>query len=399
MKSQMKLGFAAGAVLLCAGTGAWLGCQSYEVDPVRPAAAKVAPTVFKVAQRKAPNVLLVVDRSGSMSDNPDDTPNPACNTSGEHGQSCKWQALLRAVNGAAGTNGFVNDIAARGSQSDPVRIGLLTFSGVPDNGTIAACTPSTTIRVPPAPNSAATIASELNKIVPAGGTPTTAAMNLAATGFQAVAEANRSNYIVLMTDGAPNCNDAFPADATNCSPSDPQRCPGGAGSGCFGDPGPKTGCLDEQGLVGAIKDLHDNKAISTFVIGFGAGFGAGNVPAETLEKSAIAGGTQQKWADGGNADTAFYKAASATDLQNALAAIVQQIGTKCDYPLPSVPASASAVQVNVTPDGQATQTLNPGQFNVTGSDVIIIDDALCNSILAAPADHPTVVSINSLSKQ
>ena len=204
-KFRLKLGVAAGAVLLSASTGAWLGCQSYEVDPVRPAAAKVAVDVHKVSQRKSPNVVLVVDRSFSMTDNPDNTPDTGCQSvAGQTNHTCKWSGLLSAM---TGPNGFVQGLAARGGPGDPVRIGLVTFSGVSDNGQSGDACSTGRRRVDPSGTGGPTIESTLNGVVPSGGTPTTETMKVARDALKALpAETGRSSYIVLLTDGAPNCN-------------------------------------------------------------------------------------------------------------------------------------------------------------------------------------------------
>lgn len=386
------------AVFGVAALSGALSCQSYEVDPVRPTSAVVATKVVTVAQKKAPNVMLVVDKSGSMAAAPDDPLQQAvCPTSGNDqtaqfggvAANCKWDDLLNAM--VVGSTPFISELAARGSNADPVRMGMVAF---PSDNVCGAGDPTsgaTSVPVAPATSSASTIGSTLMGIAPSGGTPTAASMENAAAALQSVAEDGRSNYIVLLTDGAPNCNADFQATADNCGAGTDYCVSNGS---CVGtNQTPPLGCLDEDNLVSKI-DAVKQAGILTFVIGFGSDFTSGNLAFDTLTRSAQAGGTAQA------TTPAFYLATNQDALQAALNAIAAQIGNKCDYPLDTVPASASAIEVIVQPSGgtSATYDSESGKWALQGSDVVITDDSLCNDILSAPADSPTTVSINYLGK-
>src|SRR6185312_1718786 len=78
------------------------GCQPHELDPVMPAAAVIVD-VPPTTQGLAPEVLLVVDRSGSMEDAASGGQTNSCGTAA----SCKWDDLLTdMVQGTTSTKSF-----------------------------------------------------------------------------------------------------------------------------------------------------------------------------------------------------------------------------------------------------------------------------------------------------
>lgn len=102
----------------------------------------------------------------------------------------------------------------------------------------------------------------------------------------ALGDATRESYLMLVTDGA------------------------------------QAGCSAAGGDAGSeaiVKDLHDVRDIKTFVIGFGSA-----VDAAQLDKLATAGGTALA------GPSKFYRAETAGELDQALAAIADQV-ISCDY--------------------------------------------------------------------
>ncbi|HEX4622405.1 MAG TPA: VWA domain-containing protein, partial [Myxococcaceae bacterium] len=78
MKTQWKVlgGFAVGAV-----AGAVAGCQTYNFEPVSPLAiAQTTQDKTVIATQLKPNVMIVVDKSGSMTKPVDPFNNAACQT-------------------------------------------------------------------------------------------------------------------------------------------------------------------------------------------------------------------------------------------------------------------------------------------------------------------------------
>jgi hypothetical protein len=318
----------------------------------------------------------------------------------------KWQNLVSVM---TGSSGIVAQLASRAKASDPVRIGLVTFAdddsggcGTAQGGKLWLPPTKTTDSSDPV----GTINNDLNSISPNGGTPTAAAMQVAAGAFAAVSETDRPNFIVLLTDGAPNCNSAWSGDPSTCYDD-------GTGSGAHGcvsatccfvpnssgqyvaQPNgcSPQGCLDESNLVATIGAVNTQAHVQTFVIGFGRDVADANSLAfRTLDESATAGGKPQ------SGEPKFYLATDQDQLNDALNAILAIISANCQYTLDATPPSANAVEVIVTPDGQGGQTLTSSQYTVTGNTVTITDSALCQQITEATSSAPVAVTFNFLAQ-
>ena len=182
--------------------------------------------------KKCPNVVFVADRSGSMSSDP--------NGGNQHPN--KWELLRMAI------------IATVNKYGDRLAFGLemFTSSAFSDQ----ACYNDTKIDVQPAHGTAAQITQILNGNNPSGGTNTGEAIKRAYTDVAAFKDKTRGEYIVLITDGDPNCNSG---DLN-----------GGA-----------TYTIAEIG--NAAKQV---PAVHTFVVGFD---GAGGVNPATLNQMAVKG--------------------------------------------------------------------------------------------------------------
>jgi hypothetical protein len=298
-----------------------------------------------------------------------------------------------------GNSGIVAQLASRAKASDPVRIGLVTFAdndscGSAQGGQLWLAPTKTTDNSDPV----ATINAKLNSISPSGGTPTAAAMQTAAGAFDGVRENNRPNFIVLMTDGAPNCNASWSGTPDQCIDDGTGYNGCASTQGCYTASGqPQTsltpsGCLDEANLVATIGAVKGSD-ISTFVIGFGSAVAnSGSLAYRTLDESATAGGKPQ------SGEPKFYLATDQGQLNDALNAILAIISANCQYTLDATPPSANAVEVIVTPDGQSGQTLTSSQYTVSGSTVTITDSALCQQITEATSSAPVAVTFNFLAQ-
>jgi hypothetical protein len=204
------------------------------------------------AKTYLPDALLVVDRSGSMAQplNPND---PACRACAP---TCPPSCLTR---GAAMVNALERLLS---TSPAPARFGLVQY---PAN---ASCGPPT-VASPPLPMSddpsvlamtASAALTQLRVATFSGGTPTGPALRFAAAQPQLTADARREHFLVLVTDGLPNCNPMNPATCAN-----PQDCrctiSTCAGMNCT------IGCLDRQNTLDALAGAA-GRDVRTLVIAF-----------------------------------------------------------------------------------------------------------------------------------
>ena len=179
------------------------------------------------------DVLIVLDRSGSMT------------------SWGKWASAKQAVTKLTTT------------YNNAIHFGLMLFPGP---GGICG---KGIIDVPNQPNAKGKIAYALNKSSPSGNTPMAASLAFAKNYVKGSKKKNR--YVLLITDGAPNCTPTNPLPEVN-----------------------------------AMRGM----GIKTFVVGFGLG-----VDANQLNALASAGGTAK------SGFTKYYQANNTADLSKVLATI------------------------------------------------------------------------------
>jgi hypothetical protein len=331
---------------LCAGPAAMalgllLGaCQNYEAVPIQPRAMVVTKNVRVVTGKPlASNVMLVVDKSGSMTQSVTGS-GPACTVDGKAASRydptstnpCKWNGLKDALTDPV--DGFL-------VQNEGVaRFGLLAFPG--DD---AGCSPGRIV-VPIGAGIAPIRNALLSDLLPDGGTPTTAALLEAAKDpGLASAEPNRKCFVMLLTDGLPNCNDsnaglcaqcrsnaASCSSQSGCRPTEPPY------DQCEPKPFDGAACLDEENLIGAIQELRA-KGIVTLVIGFGRATASGNA-SRVLNRAAIEGGHPRQ-----GATESYYQANTVEELKGFLQELLQEF--PCEIKLEPKPTAANLVTVNV----------------------------------------------------
>lgn len=206
-----------------------------------------------------PVLFVVQDKSGSMNFAPDGTTASATNPS-------KW-SIARQVVPSLATN-FNNRF----------RFGAAMY---PQSTTTFNCTTGTVVT--PISDTASGITNAYNVAVPGGGTPTAASLLAVRTHLLAQGLSTPA-YVLLITDGLPNCNTSL--DANSCSPTTPGCGPTPAASACA--LGSKD-CLDSNATVSAAQQLFAS-GIKVFVVGFDSTLTAGNNKA-VLDAIASAGGT------------------------------------------------------------------------------------------------------------
>lgn len=210
-----------------------------------------ATTVHASARDVA--LLLVVDASGSMNQTP------------KGFSTNKWSAMKTALSTSLGKVKEKLSLGLEIFPRDP-----LTPIADPCSGNCCAM-PSgeAAIEVPVGPgvSSLDPIVSTLGSFSPGGATPTATALHRALDYFTTGAGKSVSGdkYVLLATDGGPNCNVSLTCDAAHCTRNLDGNC--SAGTNCC-DPstGSKIDCLDDAAVVDALKALAA-AGIKTFVVG------------------------------------------------------------------------------------------------------------------------------------
>lgn len=331
-----------------------LGCQRYDFEPVEPVTIITSESVFELAPVLKPNVMLTVDRSGSMNTLIDARcQGPACAT------------RMSELKSAVATFTTLAD--------DRVRLGLTAFPRNPttETGAMASCLPADRVAVglpagsltDDAQASAAnrTSATQVNAAVqalaPGGGTPTGATLAFLGTQPSLTSADFRNDFVLLLTDGLPNCNANNPNDflvsASAC------RCQTGGGD-CSATEVRRLGCLDADGTVGQVAALA-RAGVKTIVVGFGADTSQGDAR-DVLERLAQAGGVPracQQSSECGAGDACSngrcgrwsFQASNRAELEQVLTTVLSGITpATCVRDLPDRPISSGAVSLIV--DGQ-----------------------------------------------
>lgn len=233
-----------------------------------------------------PVLFIVQDKSGSMAKAPDGSTASGSNPS-------KWSIAQTVVPSLATQFG------------NRFRFGAEMF---PHDTTTFNCTTGTVVSG--ISYSSSGVSSAYANAIPGGGTPTAASLLTAKSYLQGQALTTPA-YVLLITDGLPNCNTAL--DANTCAPTTPGCGPTPAQSTCA--LGSKD-CLDSTATVNAASSLNA-AGIKVFVVGFDSTLTAGNNKA-VLDAIASAGGT-----------SSAYVASNQSQLQSVLNTIALNTATCC----------------------------------------------------------------------
>ena len=264
------------------------------------------PKNFTLQQAPPAEVYLVIDRSGSMAE------------PGAAPPQTKWQELRSALDFAL--TRFDGSIS----------FGLLMYPAAAPCKTSGPQVPLATLNKKP-------ILANFDASQPSGGTPTAAALNNAAQSISDIGAKNSAHFIVLATDGGPNCNyglSATPSCSCSsvapalCCTNDPDSCPSGAS------------CLDDKQVLQVLGDLRSQQQIDTFVIGLAGSSGYSAL----LDQMAVAGGRPQV-----GAGKKYYAADNQKQLEAALSAIAGSV-ISCAIQLDETPKYPDRVKVYM--DGQ-----------------------------------------------
>ena len=311
-------------------TGGSGGTSGMDGSGSPPALDAACSSVLTIASQEPADVLLVLDRSGSMSysmaqdcycDSASGTvmlcDNPATCTT-------RWTSLTSALNTTL-------------SSAPNIRWGLKLYSS-PGGST---CSVSTGVEVPIGANSTAAIETMIGNVSPGNNTPTAAAVAAATAYLKTVGDSN-SKVMVLVTDGEPNC-----AAGTNSSTA------------------------DVPGAVNAIASAA-SAGFLVYVIGIGPSVG-------NLDMFALAGGTGS-----------YYPATSSAELDSALASISKAV-TQCTYTLSMASPDPSNLGVYLDKNLVPKDAANGWSFGASASS-IVLNGSFCDKVTSGAASTVQVYS-------
>jgi hypothetical protein len=174
-------------------------------------------------------------------------------------------------------------------------------------------------------------------IPPQGGTPTAATLQYVLGRVQPL---KSKTYVVLVTDGAPNCNAAATCTADLCSDNIAMvsGCPAGGPPNCCAPPN-GANCIDSDLSAKAVSDLAA-AGFPTYVIGLATSA----MESDVLDKLAVAGGTANT-----SGPTKYYLANDVTTegLLGTLRKVAGRIAGACVQKLMAPPMDPSLVNVYV----------------------------------------------------
>jgi hypothetical protein len=244
-----------------------------------------------------------------------------------------------------------------GNSNYAVHYGLELFPYDPDGpiaitaDPIAACVEPTdatvALDINAGSNNVAAIVEALNNIVPAGGTPTAAALSNAYRYFTSGAGSALSGekWVALLTDGGPNCNFDISCDAARCTQNIDCKC-GGTGctttlNCCQATDAGNYGslCLDDAATLAEVVHLA-SAGIKTFVVGLPGSEAYANV----LNSLATAGGVP-------NPSGPNYYPVDASGYFNGVVSVLQEVTSQvaqgCEFDLGADPVASSQLNVAI----------------------------------------------------
>ncbi len=290
---------------------------------------------FAVDRRPA-EVLLVLDRSGSMRDPSDED---------DDGGVSKWDLTVPAI----------QQVLRETDKS--VSWGMKLFPEGQDTDSCSAATLSDQIHVPIAAGNAETVIGAIGATTPDGdGTPTGDALRVA-TGFMGSRGSPNPSFILLATDGEPSCS------------------PSGEGQD---DARPYA---VEQVTAAA------NAGIPVLVVGVATNK---DTAMEALNDMAIAGGMPRT--DANALAARYYLANTQAELVTALRAVTGEIAT-CVFPLskpPPVPDNIGVKIGGVLLDRDPNR-LNGWEYTDAALGAVEVHGPACDSIQAASSTDVQVI--------
>ncbi|HEY2745846.1 MAG TPA: VWA domain-containing protein [Polyangia bacterium] len=267
---------------------------------------------FNVAATQvSPNIMMTVDESGSMKD-----------AIGGSTMS-KWDALTGAVN------------MLLGQYSGAAQWGLSVFPHDAND----SCSPGQ-VDIAVGANTVQPILAKLATLTDqtiGGNTPTDETLQAELGSAAGLADATKANYVLLMTDGEPNCGGNVKSVATT------------------------IGKLYAQ-----------TPSVRTFVVGIGDGTAS---DPSALNSWAEAGHTARTGA------TEYYQVNNTADLQTAFQAIVNGV-VSCTYQLSMKPSDASLIVAYINGVAVAQDPANGTSYD-PGTNSLVFNGTSCDQLKSA----------------
>jgi len=316
------------------------------------------------------NLLIVIDKSGSMTDVPDGF------------DTDKWSAMKDALE------------TVLGDLNERVHVGLAlypySFAGpIPETGCDDDCCEvpdgeaAVLVGVATPAQSGPEILDQLDDTAPGGGTPTAKALEAAHAYFTVGSGATLegSKYVLLATDGGPNCNEELECDSDACTPNLDGQCPEG---NCCEDAGEY--CVDDRGVTEQIEALSE-AGVSTFVVGIP---GTDDY-ADYLDAFALAGGVPNT--RGSRDYFAVSASAGVRGLVDVFTDITTDLVTSCEVALETQPEELGSV--NVAVDCEVVKQDEDGsgwEYDTTPNpNAVILKGSACESLQESGASRIDVV--------
>jgi hypothetical protein len=284
-----------------------------------------------------PTLYFLLDRSGSMS------------------ESNKWSTIQIAIEKiviALGPRAQVAAAVFPDPAQDSCAPGVQVFP--PRRGDAPSGTPGPT---------EIALLQTLGHIPASGGTPTAATILGLTPTIEAIPG---KTYVILATDGAPNCDASAQCTADGCTDNiEGQNGCTPTGPNCCADPnlGGPLACLDEAPTVSAVQALA-KAGIPVYVVGIPGS----SLYADVLNNIASAGATQQYYAVTTTDQEAFY---------STMSQIAAKIAGSCLLTLNQAPPDPSLI--NVFLDGTVLPQSGPDGWTLNGTIVTILG-ASCQAI-------------------
>jgi hypothetical protein len=314
-----------------------------------------------------PNLYFVVDRSGSMSE-----PLSGSGFTKYENARIAISVMLRAVGHRVRYAAAVYPALLNGDGCAPGTEGLFPLS-TGDSPKYAAMGENGPVLED--------LLKKLGAFPPmGGGTPTAA--TLRALEPTILGLGGKKTYIVLMTDGAPNCNAGLRCGVEACIPNiEHYSTDGIACDDSFNCCAPQIGgdCVDADASEAAVLD-YQKAGVDTFVVGMPGS----EAYRSMLNRLAIAGNTARP----GNAE--YYAVSDTNELTLALRSIGAQVAISCDLPLSETPENPELV--NVYFDDQVVPKSDDDGWRYKGEDRIEFVGATCDALSSGDVLNVQVLS-------